>query len=237
VSANALRLEAQVREGRTVLSRIRSAGLSRSSRPFREGAAARVVVSQLGPGMVRGDVFSVGGRVEAGAHLIVAGQMATRVLSGPEPVTTAAAWHVEEGATLELLAEPTLVCNGASLLARTQLTLAAGAGALVVELLRRERGAALSVTTTIRAGERLALADALHWSIEDEDDAAIGTLVAIGMPVDLGELDRVADGLGACRVGIGALRDGGILARARGTSVWDVRQALLALRTAIPLSP
>ncbi|HTJ26690.1 MAG TPA: urease accessory protein UreD [Candidatus Limnocylindria bacterium] len=230
MSANALQLEAQARDGRTVLSRIRASGLSRSSRPFREGAAARVVVSHLGPGMVRGDAFSVGGRVEAGAHLIVAGQMATRVLSGPQAVTTAAAWDVERGATLELLAEPTIVCAGAALVARTEVTLSEDSRVLVLEIVRRERGAALRSTTTIRTGERLLLADTLQWDADDDEDAAIGTLVALGFDLDFDALDRVADACAGVRTGIGTLRGGGILTRIRGTSVWDTRAALLALR-------
>jgi urease accessory protein UreH len=229
VSTNALQLEAQARDGRTVLSRIRSSGLSRSSRPFREGDAARVVVSQLGPGMVRGDAFALGGRVAPGAHLIVAGQMATRVLSGPEPVTTNAEWHVESGATLELLAEPTLICAGASLVARTHLTLAGDARAIVLELVRREPGAALSVSTTVRIGERLALADTLRWDADDDEDRALGTLVAIGMSIDVEALDRIADTLTGVRAGIGTLRTGGVLARIRGESVWAVQAAVRAL--------
>ena len=108
MSANTLHLEAHHRDGATVVGTIRGTGLLRASRPFAEGAATRIVVGHLGPGMVRGDAFATSGRVAAGAHLIVAGQMAMRILSGPNPVTSTANWTVERGARLQLLAEPTL---------------------------------------------------------------------------------------------------------------------------------
>lgn len=233
MSANALRLEAQARDGRTMLSRIRASGLSRASRPFREGSAARVVVSHLGPGYVRGDAFSVEGRVAAGAHLIVRGQMATRVLSGPNPVTSTAAWDVEPRATLELLAEPTIVCCGAALVARIDVALAPQSRVLILEVVRRERGAALRAMTTIRAGERRVLTDALCWDAEDDEDAAIGTVVARGFAVDLDTLDRVADACTNVRAGVGTFRDGGVLARMYGKNVWHAQRALLALRAAL----
>jgi urease accessory protein UreH len=226
---NALLLKACLREGRTVVGTIRTSGLCRASRPFREAAAARVVVSQLGPGMVRGDAFSAGGAVARGAHLIVAGQMATRVLSGPDSVTNTTRWSVESGGTLELLAEPTLVSAGAAYEARTELLLQPGARAVVVEVVHRERGAALAVTTVARRGERLACADALRFAASDDDESAIGTLLVFGS-TNREALDRAADACPNVRFGIDALRDGDILARAVGTSVWEVRAALLALR-------
>ena len=235
--ANALLLQAHARDGRTVVGRIRTGGLCRASRPFREGAAARVVVSQLGPGLVRGDAFASSGRVEAGAHLIVAGQMATRVLSGPDPVTNTAAWAVAAGATLEILAEPTLVCAGASYESRTELELAPGARAVVVELVRREHGASLKIATVARRGERLALHDALRFAADDADAGAIGTLAVFGAHAGLEALDRAADTCANVRIGAGALRDGDLLARVVGASVWDVREALAALHAAANLLP
>jgi urease accessory protein UreH len=230
--ANALQLHAHAREGRTVVGRIRAEGLCRASRPFREGAAARVVVSQLGPGLVRGDAVTSGGRIEAGAHLIVAGQMATRVLSGPDTVTTAAVWDVAAGATLELVAEPTLVCAGASYASRTELRLEPGARAVIADLVHRERGAALTVATVARRVDRLALHDVVRFEPDDADAGAIGTLAVFGAHAGLAALDSAADRCPAVRIGVDVLRDGDLLARVVGERVWDVREALDALRRA-----
>lgn len=229
MSANALAIEARSERGRTIVSRIHASGLLRTSRPFSEGTAARVVVAHLGPGMVRGDAFAVGGRVAAGAHLIVAGQMATRVLSGPERVTSAATWTVERDATLELVAEPTLVSGGAAYEARLELALAPGACALVAELIRRDRGAALSVATIARRGTRQALVDVVRFGADDDGDDAFGTLAVFGN-VDLAALDREADACAEVRIGIGVLRDGDVLARVTGARVFDVHRALGRLR-------
>ncbi len=228
---NAVWLEARARDGRTVVDRIRTTGLCRASRAFHEGPAARVVVSQLGPGMVRGDAFAAAGAVARGAHLVVAGQMATRVLSGPDTVTSAASWSIEPGATLELLAEPTLVSAGAAYEARTELLLQPGARAVVVEVVRRERGAALAVATVARRGERLACADSLRFAGDDEETSATGTLLVFG-GANRAALDRARGAHPGVRFGTDVLRDGDLLARAVGTSVWDVRAALLALRAA-----
>ncbi len=191
-----------------------------------------MVVSQLGPGLVRGDAFASGGRVDGGAHLIVSGQMATRVLSGPDTVTTSADWEVAAGATLELVAEPTLVCAGASYTARTELRLEPGARAIIVELVHRECGAALTVATVARRGERLALHDVLRFEADDADAGAIGTLAVFGSNGGLAALDTVADRFAAVRIGADTLRDGDLLARVVGSRVWDVLEALDALRVA-----
>ncbi|MDB5095309.1 MAG: Urease accessory protein UreD [Candidatus Eremiobacteraeota bacterium] len=229
--ANSLAIEAHERDGRTILTRMRADGLWRTSRPFRDGEAARVVVSQLGPGMVRGDAFAVSGRVTRGAHLIVGAQMATRVLSGPEAATSVAEWTLEAGSFLELLAEPTLVADGAAYAARLTLRLEPGARAHVVELVRRERGAALRVVTVATRAGRLALVDALRFDAGDDDDAAIGTLVILGA-VDVAAVDRAADRCAGVRAGIGVTRDGDVLVRVIGPEVWPVQAALAAIRTA-----
>jgi hypothetical protein len=229
VIANALAIEARSEQGRTIVSRIRTSGLLRTSRPFREGAAARIVVAHLGPGMVRGDAFAVGGSVAPGAHLIVAGQMATRVLSGPERVTNAATWTVARDATLELIAEPTLVSAGAAYDARLELALAPGARAVVVELVRRDHGAALSIATIARRGARHALVDVVRLDADVGGDEIFGTLAVFGS-VDVAALDSEADTCLGVRIGIGVLRDGDVLARVTGARVFDVRSALERLR-------
>lgn len=178
--ANRLRLEAQARGGCTIVSRIRGEGLLRASRPFHEGAASRVVVAHLGPGMIRGDAFATGGSVAPGAHLIVAGQMATRVLSGPEPAVHDAVWHVGREGTLDLQPEPVLVGAGTAYLGTTELHLAPGARVRVREIVLCERGASVRTTLTGRRDRRLAFVDAL--TLEGDADAhAIGTLLFAGI--------------------------------------------------------
>ena len=189
-------------------------------------------MAHLGPGMVRGDAFAVGGSVAPGAHLIVAGQMATRILSGPERVTNAATWTVDRDATLELIAEPTLVSSGAAYDARLEVDLAPGARALVVEVVRRDRGAALSIATIARRGARHALVDVVRFDADDARDEIFGTLAVFGN-VNVAALDREADACQDVRIGIGVLRDGDVLARVTGTRVFDVRSALERLRTVI----
>jgi urease accessory protein UreH len=229
MSANTLHLEAHGRDGATVVGTIRGSGLLRASRPFTEGAATRIVVGHLGPGMVRGDAFATSGRVANGGHLIVAGQMATRILSGPDRVTSTTNWVVEHDARLELIAEPTLVAAGASYDARLEIMLEPGARAVVTELVRREPGAAVRVATVVHRGERAALIDVLRFNADDPEDGAVGTLVLFG-PADLDALDRAADRCDGVRIGIGRLRDGDIFVRACGAGIWAVREALEALR-------
>lgn len=226
--ANRLRLEAQARGGCTIVSRIRGEGLLRASRPFHEGAASRVVVAHLGPGMIRGDAFATGGSVAPGAHLIVAGQMATRVLSGPEPAVHDAVWHVGREGTLDLQPEPVLVGAGTAYLGTTELHLAPGARVRVREIVLCERGASVRTTLTGRRDRRLAFVDAL--TLEGDADAhAIGTLLFAGS-VDLAALDARADALRGVRAGIGVLRDGDVLVRVAGTGVREVAAALDALQ-------
>ena len=58
--------------------------------------------------------FATSGRGAPGAHLIVAGQMATRVLSGPDPAINAASWVVVRAARLDVIAEPDARRRGTS---------------------------------------------------------------------------------------------------------------------------
>jgi urease accessory protein UreH len=179
--------------------------------------------------MVRGDVFATGGTVAPGAHLIVAGQMATRVLSGPDTVTSVTRWTVEPGATLELLMEPTLACAGAAYETRTELALHPQARAIAIEVVHRERGAALSASTLAHRSGRLACADTLRFTADDDESGAIGTLLVFGS-ANREALDRASDTHPNVRFGIDTLRAGDVLVRAVGASIWEVQAALLALR-------
>jgi hypothetical protein len=77
----------------------------------------------------------------------------------------------------------------------------------------------------------------LRWDADDDEDAAIGTFVAIGGDVALEAIDQLAESCEGVRIGVGTLRGGGVFARVRGESIWNVRGALLALSTTEGRSP
>jgi urease accessory protein UreH len=236
VIANTLHLAAERRNGSTVLSKLQTNGLWRSSRPFRDGIATRVVVSQLGPGMIRGDAFSSGGTVGQNAHLIVTGQMATRILPGSVPVTTHATWTVADGGTLELLNEPTIVTPGAGLDAHFSLHLEGNARAVVSDIVARSAAAAVRIAMKVERGGRIALIDVLQLDDDLEGgDIVIGTLLILGGRTDLSALDRIADACADVRIGIGSFESGDVLARIVAPNVTPVREALAQLHASFRL--
>jgi urease accessory protein UreH len=233
VIANTLLLAAERRNGATVLTRMRAEGLWRTSRPFREGEAARIVLAQLGPGMIRGDCFAGSGTVGPGAQLIVAGQMATRILPGREPVTTSATWSVEEGGMLDLYAEPTMICDGAIYEARLTIALTGDARAIVSEIVACAPSASARFATNVTRDGNAALIDVLKLDPEARAPIAdvIGTLLILG-PADHKTLDQVAEDCPNVRVGIGTFHQGDSIARIVGTQVEPVREAIARLRAA-----
>jgi urease accessory protein UreH len=234
VSANTLLVQAERRNGATAVSRLLADGLWRTSRSFHEGSATRIVLAQLGPGMIRGDRFASRGTVGPGAHLIVAGQMATRILPGREPVTTSASWSVEAGGRLELLAEPTMICEGAAYETRLTLALAADAIAVVCEIIVCAESATARIATTVTRDGHTVVVDVLELADDARDKAAnvVGTLIVLG-PADLAALDRAADECPNARIGIGTFQAGDTLVRIAGTHVQPVREALARLHDAI----
>jgi len=234
MSANTLLVQAEQRDGGTVVSRMRADGLWRTSRPFHEGSAARIVLAQLGPGMIRGDRFASSGTVGPGAHLIVAGQMATRILPGQQPVTTSATWSVEAGGMLELLAEPTMICEGAAYDMRLTLALAGDARAILSEIVVCAESATARIETTVTRDGHTVVVDVLKLSDGTRDKAAnvVGTLTVLG-PADLAALDSAADECPNARIGIGTFQAGDTLVRIAGTHVQPVREALARLHDAI----
>ena len=234
--ANTLHLAAERRNGSTVLARVHAQGLWRSSRPFRDGIATRLVVSQLGPGMIRGDRFNTTGTVAQDAHLIVTGQMATRILPGSAPVTTRATWTVADGGTLELLNEPTIVTAGAALDAQLTLQLEGAARAVVSDIVSRTASANVRTAMKVERGGRIALIDVLQLDGDLNDaDAVIGTLTILGGRTDLAALDRTADACEGVRIGIGSFESGDVLARIVAAQVTPVREALTRLHASLSL--
>jgi urease accessory protein UreH len=236
VIANTLHLAAERRNGSTVLSKLQTNGLWRSSRPFREGIATRIVVSQLGPGMIRGDEFRSGGEVGPDAHLIVTGQMATRILPGSAPVTTHATWSVAAGGMLELLNEPTIVTAGAALDAHLSLHLEGNARAVISDIVARSATATVRTTMKVERGCRIALIDVLQLDDDLEGgDIVIGTLIVLGGRLDLAALDRIADGCESVRIGVGTFESGDTLARVVASHITPVREALTRLHARVYL--
>jgi len=233
VIPNTLLLAAERRNGATVLTRMRAEGLWRTSRPFREGQAARIVLAQLGPGMIRGDRFAGSGTVGANAHLIVAGQMATRILPGPQAVTTSASWSVEPGGMLDLHAEPTIICDGASYQAQLAIALESDARAIVSEIVACAPSANARFATTVTRDGHPALVDVLKLDPEARatDARAIGTLLILG-PTNQRALDEAADTCPNVRIGIGTYHQGDTIARITGTHVEPIREAITLLRAA-----
>ena len=234
--SNTLHLAAERRNGSTVLARVHAQGLWRSSRPFREGIATHVVVSQLGPGMIRGDRFNTTGAVGQNAHLIVTGQMATRILPGRVPVATHAAWTVADGGTLELLNEPTIVTAGATLAAHLPLELEGDARAVISDIVSRTAGSTVRTAMKVERNDHIALIDVLQLDgVLDDADTVIGTLTILGGRTDLAALDRIADACKDVRIGIGTFESGDTLARVAAAHVAPVREALTRLHASLGL--
>jgi urease accessory protein UreH len=227
--ANDLHLAAEFRDERTVLSRVRADGLWRTSRPFREGNATRIVLSHLGPGMIQGDSFHSTGTVSSNAHLIVREQMATRILPGRNPVSASARWTVEPGGRLDLFLEPVLVTSGASYHGKLLITAGADSVVFISELIACESDASALSSMTIERDGRVEVIDNLRLQGPGE---STGTLVIVGhgaseaMNLALANYQHV-------RIGVGKLRGGALLARIAGP-ISAVQVALETLRTAAP---
>lgn len=220
---------------------MRSEGLLRASRGFREGDAVRVVVAMLGPGYVRGDRFAICGRVGPDAHLVVGAQSAARALAGTPASSSIAAWWVGEGATLELHNEPLVVFEGAVHETRTEVRLERAARLTLIELAVLGGRSAWELTATMRivSPSGLVLADRSVFGAAVDPPQAVGTLVIV-REGDRGEAAREilraqapalrAEGMS---VGIGSTPAGASIVRILGNEPWAMRSALLHLRNAI----
>lgn len=203
-----------------MIERIRYDGVARCSRTFRRDGAALVMLSTLGPGIVRGDSLEVFGTVGPGAHLIVTEQAATRVLGGGASSRVDAVWTVASGATLELCPEPIIAHLGGDAMISTTIDCAPDAALIVRDLASVSNGARVRLRTLIRVAGR----DALYDSIEIATDAppAIGTVVGIGRTPEVELLDALA-AASHVRVGVGVL-SAGLFVRVLGPAVWPVRE-------------
>ena len=219
---------------RTVLGRVRYEGISRCSRAFAEGDAVRVVTSQLGPGVVQGDLIVSSGRLEAGAHLIVTQQAATRLMGGKRSARAQTHWALDAGALLELLGEPLIGYTDARYDAVTTVDLAAGARVLISEIACTPTDSAVRIRTSVQQHSRELFYDAFDAAAAGPQ--VIGSFSVIGIDAPciarvLAALDAVSADDDDTRQGAGAL-PAGVFARILGNDVWTVRAALIALRGA-----
>lgn len=204
-------------------------GVARCSRTFWRDGAALVMVSNLGPGIVRGDAMEITGTVGADAHLIVTEQAATRVLGGAAPSRIDTRWSVASGATLELRPEPIIAQLGGDAMISTTVDGAPDSTVLVRDLASVAGNTRLRLRTLVRIAGR----DAFYDSIEVGADAppAIGTVALLGRSADVRSLDAIAAS-SALRIGVGVL-SAGIFVRVLGPAVWPVREALDAVCAAV----
>jgi urease accessory protein UreH len=135
----------------TVLRRLRYDGTLRCSRAFPHEAAALVVTSQLGPGIVHGDRLRLHGTLDERAHLIVTAQSATRIMGGEHTSVTEARWSVAAGALLELIGEPLVPSPGARLQATTRITLAPTSTSALARSSNETAASASTTPWTLRA--------------------------------------------------------------------------------------
>ncbi|MBD5635176.1 MAG: urease accessory protein UreD [Candidatus Eremiobacteraeota bacterium] len=221
---------------------MRQEGLARCSRPLSEpqrAGAARLIVSQLGPGFVRGDRFLTEGELCEGADLVVAGQAATRLLGGTRPSEALATWRLGRDANLFISGEPSVAYDGATHLSRGCVTLAEGASLAWLDAIVAH-GRFARVTTALRVyfDGRLAIHDVLALTPERLGEA-LGTAhyVRAGIAPERSlALVAVADEAatracagGSLRIGVGSPAAGGVVMRARGRQVRDVRAALFEI--------
>jgi urease accessory protein UreH len=230
--AGSLALAARRAGARTILERVRYDGIARCSRAFRCDDAALVVLSQLGPGVVRGDSVNTTGRIHADAHLIVTSQTATRVLGGTRRSHAHASWQLDERAVLELVGEPLIAAVDARYEASTVVDLGQQSRVLISELAHVPEGADVRLRTSVRQSGREVFYDAFEAAAAAPQ--AVGTFALIGLDdaqitVVGAMLDRVADELVDVRIGVGALTRG-VYARIVASDLWAIRTALDTLR-------
>jgi len=227
-----LQIAARREAGRTILERVRYEGISRCSRAFPSGDATRIVLSQLGPGVVRGDAVTTHGRLGPGAHLIVTSQTATRLMGGPRSSRARATWTLGEGAVLELIGEPLVANAGARYESTTTIELEARSLALVSDIVQLPAGTDVRLTTSIRRS-----GCELYYDAIDAAAAAphvVGSFAFLGLEATaistiLTALDRCADDARDVRAGVGQLPDGAFC-RLTAADAWTARAVLREMR-------
>ncbi len=239
-ASGALHIAASRHGDRTVVHTARYDGLMRCSRPFAEpDGSARLVVAQLGPGFVRGDRFTIAGELGRAATLHLESQSATRALGEGDASHVETHWELGEGAALVCTAEPTVAYVGASHRARATVTLARGASLAWLDAIapygRFER---FETSLRVFFGDTLAFHDALRLTPERLGTGVVSAcFVRAGMSATRSAaLVAAADAAGArlasredLALGIGSPAVGGVIVRARGPRIREIRAALISL--------
>lgn len=137
--------------------------------PKNHGRAAWAYTSTLGGGMVDGDAIRLHVDVREGAAAVLASQGQNRIYRSARGCRSELVADVADGALLALLPDATVCFAGASYEQKTELRLARGASAVLVDILscgraaRGERWAfrRYSGELSIRLGDRLVAAERL----------------------------------------------------------------------------
>ncbi len=235
-----LRVAASTRGDRTVVDVLRQDGLARCSRPLSDPSmpgAVRLVISQLGPGFVRGDRFETRGELGPHADLVVAAQSATRILGLGAPSVAHSTWTVAEGARLFIRGEPSIPHDGASHIAETRVELARGASLTWLDALA-PHGTFGTIATSLRVftDTKLVIHDRSTYRPANLRSAIVtGLYVRAGITADAtAVLVSLADSCAAkaragTLIGVGSPACGGVMLRATGPSVRDALDSLVTI--------
>jgi urease accessory protein len=217
------------RDGRSYLAHVRYEGLSRVSRPRRDGNAVQVVVAHLGPGIIGGDRYATDVRVERDATLVVTGQMATPVYARDGSSALQARWQVAPGASLVVRAEPVMLDAGAQHGQETSIDVAGDGCAIVGDIVTVAPGALARVRTTARIDGRLVARDACDLRA---GSGAITTLLVVCASAErraafAALLEPIVAAAADVRGGLGAT-DGAVIVRASSARVWPAQRLIEA---------
>jgi urease accessory protein len=146
------RVTAKLRDGRSRIGELYEQGSAKARVPNVDGAALHAVMLNTAGGVTGGDRLRYEGAAEAGAHLTLATQTAERAYRAQPGETgrVEVALTVGPGATLEWLAQETILFDACAFHRRTTVEMAADARLLLVEpvVLGRE---AMGETVTVGA--------------------------------------------------------------------------------------
>lgn len=138
-----LRLTAERRGARTVLSELYRTAPFHPGPPSYRGEMAEVILQDVGPGIMPGDELKADVRVADGAGLVVSGQGATRLYPSRNgaAATGQTSLHVASAGTLWWLPGPLIPFHDADYVARTEVALDEGARFACLEVLTPGRSA------------------------------------------------------------------------------------------------
>ncbi len=241
------RVSARLRDGRSVLGALEERGSAKIRLPRVESPALEAVLLNTAGGLTGGDRFAVSAEAEAGARLVLASQTAERAYRAQpgEVARVDNRLSVGPGATLEWLAQETILFDCCALRRTLEIDMAADARLLVVEplVLGREamgetvRAADFTDSVTLRREGRLVYADRLRLAGDvvaaTRGPAAFGgaracATLLYAAPDAESRLDGLRALLPQAAAGASAF-DGAISARILSPDGYDLRRTLLAV--------